>query len=381
VSAPNLATTDAAIDEMWERAAERGYILASEIEELHDPLLRGESWMEDAAAEARDRGIHVVDDLAPGEEKPEIPTTMAKDPVRLYLNQAARHALLTAEEEMDLAKRYQAGLDAEKILNGAAKLTPKKKALLNRIRVGGAASKERLIRSNLRLVVPTAKKYAGRDLDLIELIQEGNLGLIRAVEKFDHTKGYKFSTYAVWWIRQAVQRGVASKARAIRLPVNVWETASKLRRAEVDLRQQLGRDPNEAEVAEYCDLSVERVREVKEALRDAASLDRPVGEDGDATLGDLIKDDEAIDPEQAAAALDMRSRLLKALQDLDERERTILELRFGLIDGHEHSLDEIGARFGLSRERIRQLQKQALTKLRHPAANHELGHFFETLAA
>ncbi len=374
------------IVELMDRATERGYLLLSELKEMSDPLLHGEAWVEDTAQAAREAGIEVVDDYTQedGEIQGAVPTNvgMSRDPVRQYFNEASRYELLTAEDEMDLAKRYQAGLEAEIMLGDAeVSLTRRQKARLKMLVTEGRNAKDHLIRSNLRLVVPQAKKFSGRDLDFIELIQEGNLGLIRAVEKFDHTKGYKFSTYAVWWIRQALQRGVASKARTVRLPVSFWETASKLRRAEMELRQKLGRDASEIEIAEELGIKPERVRDVREALRDAVSLDRPIGEDGDATMGDLISDEEAVDPEAAAAVVDVRTRLLQILDDLDERERTILKARFGLLDGEEHSLDEIGSWFGLGRERIRQIEKRALTKLRHPATCHNLDGLLDAFAA
>ncbi len=374
------------IAELMDRAVERGYLLLSELKELSDPLVQGEAWIEDTAQAARESGIEVVDDYTQeeGEIQGAVPTNvgMSRDPVRQYFNEASRYELLTAEDEMDLAKRYQAGLEAEIMLaDPEVTLTRRQKTRLKMLVREGRDAKDRLIRSNLRLVVPQAKKFSGRDLDFIELIQEGNLGLIRAVEKFDHTKGYKFSTYAVWWIRQALQRGVASKARTVRLPVSFWETASKLRRAEMELRQKLGRDASELEIAEELGIKPERVRDVREALRDAVSLDRPIGEDGDATMGDLISDDEAVDPEAAAAVVDVRTRLLQILDDLDERERTILKARFGLLDGEEHSLDEIGSWFGLGRERIRQIEKRALTQLRPPATCHTLDGLLDAFAA
>jgi RNA polymerase primary sigma factor len=298
------------------------------------------------------------------EPREEARLALSDDPVRQYLNEVGRYALLTAEEEADLAKRYEAGLAARRRLVSRTKLTPRRRAQLLSIVRDGAASKDRMVRSNLRLVVSQAKKWMGRGIDLLELIQEGNLGLIRAVEKFDHTKGYKFSTYAVWWVRQALQRGVSSKARTIRVPVHIWELSGKLRRVEIDLRQELGRDPTDEEVADKAGVPVDRLQEVRDALIEASSLDRPVGEDGDATLGDLLADAHALDPEDSAAERDVRERIEVLLADLDQRDRRILELRFGFVDGRSHTLDEIGAVFGMSRERIRQLERDALMRLR-----------------
>ncbi len=371
------------LEDLFDRAKGRGYVLLSELEELRDPLTHDESWVEDRAADARDLGLLVVDDLSEDlDEVPEAhPVGLSRDSVRQYLNEAARHDLLTAEEEADLSKRYQAGLAAVAFLESGQKLSPKRRALLQRIKREGERAKDKMVRTNLRLVVAQARKYGSRDLDMLELVQEGNLGLIRAVEKFDFRKGYKFSTYAVWWIRQSLQRGVATKSRTIRLPVHVWEMRSKIRRAEADLREKLGREPREAELAEAVDLEVDRLREIQAALRSSVSLDRPVGEDGDATLGELIPDDEALDPASSASAADARSQIEAALEGLDERERTILALRFGLVDGETHTLDEIGDHFGLTRERIRQMQNAALAKLRHPSRGDALHGLLEAIEA
>jgi RNA polymerase sigma factor (sigma-70 family) len=374
--------TDAVIDdpvvtELIDRATQRGYVLLSEIHELHDPLNHGDEWAEELAQRARDLGAEVVDDLTVAEdeiERPEAqPLTLSTDSVRQYLNEAGRHELLTAEDEQDLAKRYQAGLAAKDMLEDEdLKFPPKQKALLTRIVIDGERAKDKMVRTNLRLVVASAKKFRGRGVDLLSLIQDGNLGLIRGVEKFDHTKGYKFSTYAVWWIRQALQRGVANRGRTIRVPVHVWELRNKIRAAEVELRQMLGREPTEIEVAEAADLSVDRVREVREAVQMIASLDKPVGEDGDATLGDLLTDPSADDPERQAAQLTAREQVNAVLQGLSERERTILLMRYGLMDGEEHTLQDIGELFDLTRERIRQIEKKTLAKLRHPSRAHQL---------
>ncbi|MDP8929158.1 MAG: sigma-70 family RNA polymerase sigma factor [Actinomycetota bacterium] len=377
----DLAIMEPAVSELFEDAAGRGYLLTSELDDEPE-LAHGGEWGVDLVTVARHHGIEVVDDVGVEDEAAgEAAMTMSDDPVRAYLDAAGRYPLLTAEEEADLAKRYQAGLAAERMLGERVARGPAHRARLQSIRRDGERARERLIRHNLRLVVPQAKKWLGRDIDLIELIQEGNLGLIRAVEKFDHTKGYKFSTYAVWWIRQALQRGVSSKARTIRVPTHIWETAAKLRRAEADLRQRLGHDPTDEEISVALNLSVERVREVREALRHAGSLDQRIGEDGDATLGDLLPDAEATDPLASVSETDARARVEGVLRDLDERERAIVDLRFGFTDGQPHTLAEIGERFGMSRERIRQLEKQALAKLRHPSTGEDLASLLEALAA
>ena len=377
-----LPTAEVAVEELLERSSERGYVLLSELQELHVPELHGDTWVDDAIVTATDQGVQVIDDVADDapEEVSDVSAALTTDLVRQYLNDAGRHALLTKEDEADLAKRYQAGLAAERFLKELNdQLTRARKARLKRVARDGERAKERMVQANLRLVVPQARKFSGRDLDFIELIQEGNLGLLRAVEKFDHTKGYKFSTYAVWWIRQALQRGVASKGRTIRVPAHVWELYGKLRAAELRLRQQKGGDPSEEEVAEEVGLTVDRVREVRDAMQELVSLDRPIGEDGDATMGDLIADADQMDPADTALEGDALSQIDAALSALDDRERIILVLRFGLGGQEPQTLEEIGAHFGLTRERIRQMQNRALAKLRHPSRAHNLSGLLDVL--
>jgi RNA polymerase sigma factor (sigma-70 family) len=373
----DLPTAEVAVEELFERSAERGFVLVSEIQELHQPNLHGDTWIEDVIEEARDQKLEVIDDVA--DDAPEeiahadLNAAVTTDLVRQYLNDAGKHQLLTKEDEADLAKRYQAGLSAQAFLDDASrKFTPAVRRKLTRIAADGMRAKERMVQANLRLVVPQARKFSGRDLDFIELIQEGNLGLLRAVEKFDHTKGYKFSTYAVWWIRQALQRGVASKARTIRVPAHVWELYGKIRQAELRLRQKKAGDPTDDEVAEEVGLTAERVREVRDAMQDLVSLDRPIGEDGDATMGDLIADETSADPADSAQSADAISQIEAALEALDERERVILILRFGLGGEEPQTLEQIGEHFNLTRERIRQMQNRALAKLRHPSRAHNL---------
>jgi RNA polymerase sigma factor (sigma-70 family) len=375
-----LPTVDTSVDELLERSAERGYVLLSELQELYVPELHGSTWMDDAAASAADAGVQVIDDVADDAPEALVDHTAAltTDLVRQYLNDAGRHALLTKEDEADLAKRYQAGLAADELLKDKD-ITRSRKARMRNISRDGSRAKERMVQANLRLVVPQARKFSGRDLDFIELIQEGNLGLLRAVEKFDHTKGYKFSTYAVWWIRQALQRGVASKGRTIRVPAHVWELYGKLRSAELRLRQQKGGDPTEEEIADEVGLTSIRVREVREAMQELVSLDRPIGEDGDATMGDLIADAGVVDPADTALEGDAMSQISAALDALDDRERIILVLRFGLGGEEPQTLEEIGAHFGLTRERIRQMQNRALAKLRHPSRAHNLSGLLDVL--
>jgi RNA polymerase sigma factor (sigma-70 family) len=380
MTATELPTAEVAVEELFERSSERGYVLLSELQTLHIPEQHGDTWVEDAIAEARIAGLQVIDDV--DDDAPETVADhtggMTTDPVRQYLNDAGRHELLDRESEADLAKRYQAGLAADRLL-ADPRLGRARKARLRVISRDGARAQETMVQANLRLVVPQARKFSGRDLDFIELIQEGNMGLLRAVEKFDHTKGYKFSTYAVWWIRQALQRGVASKSRTIRVPSHVWELHSRLRSAELRLRQQKGGEPTLDELAEEVDLSVQRIGEVRDAMRQLASLDRPIGEDGDATMGDLIPDLEVVDPADAAIDGDAVERIEAALSQLEERERLILVMRFGLHGRQPKTLEEIGEHLDLTRERIRQMQNRALVKLRHPSRAHNLAGLLDAI--
>jgi RNA polymerase primary sigma factor len=371
-----------ALSELFERATSRGYILLSELTDLFDPLNHPESWVDDNAQLARDQSIEVIDDLIEDADRPEATLLSASsDSVRQYLNEIGRTELLTAEQEVDLAKRYQAGLAAEVLLAASPDMPRSHRVQLQRICRGGEVAKDHMVRANLRLVVSVARKFRGRGVDLLSLIQEGNLGLIRGVEKFDHTKGYKFSTYATWWIRQALQRGLANTGRTVRLPVHVHELMGKVRYAEFALLQQLGREPTELEVAAELELPIERLREVKVAAQDVASLDKPIGEDGDATMGDLVTDERAIDPEAQATMVLSRFEVERALGALSLREREVLMLRYGLVDGEEHTLEDIGEQFGLTRERIRQIEKKTLTKLRHPSRGFQLHGLLDSVDA
>jgi RNA polymerase sigma factor (sigma-70 family) len=362
----DLDPARAGLADLIARGRGRGYVLLSELHELHDPVDDPSDWPERASRALRDGGI---DDLAPDDGTTlVVPTsTSTTDGVRQYLNAIGRVPLLTAEEEVDLAKRYRSGLIAAMRLRDDDALTAATKLRLRRVVEDGARAQERLVTANLRLVVSIARRYLGRGLSLLELVQEGNLGLIRGVEKFDHTKGYKFSTYATWWIRQALTRGTANKARAVRLPVHVHEMVAKVRRTEFELLQTIGRDPTDDEVAETLGITQERLRELRLAGREITSLDRTVGEEGETTLGDLVRDEDAVDPEQRATTLAANAELDRALSCLHERERSVLELRYGLTDGEPRTLEEIGELYGVTRERIRQIEKKTLAKLRHPS--------------
>ncbi|MWA05709.1 sigma-70 family RNA polymerase sigma factor [Actinomadura sp. LD22] len=292
-------------------------------------------------------------------------TTMG-DSVHTYLKAIGRRQLLTAEQEVDLAKRIEAGLYAEHKLQ-TEKLTPRMRADLEWVAADGRRAKAHMLEANLRLVVSVAKKYSDRGLSLLDVVQEGNLGLIRAVEKFDYSKGYKFSTYAMWWIRQAIQRGFADSARTIRLPVHVLEMLSKLSRVERDMHQRLGREPTPEELAVELDKSPEQVRELLRTSRQPISLDSTIGEDGETRIGDLIEDTDSPEASELVDRQLMADQLRRTLDILSPREAKIMAMRFGLYDGTPRTLDEIGKAMGLTRERIRQLEKESLSKLRHPS--------------
>jgi RNA polymerase primary sigma factor len=299
-------------------------------------------------------------------------TSVMGDSVHTYLKSIGRRQLLTAEEEVDLAKRIEAGLFAEHKLETEGRLTKQYRADLEAVAEDGKRAKAHMLEANLRLVVSVAKKYSDRGLSLLDVVQEGNLGLIRAVEKFDYTKGYKFSTYAMWWIRQAIQRGFADSARTIRLPVHVLEMLSKLSRVERDMHQRLGREPTPEELAVELDRTPDQIEELLRTSRQPISLDSTIGEDGETSIGDLIED---VDAPEAGELVDrqlMADQLRSALSALTPREATIMSMRFGLYDGNPHTLDEIGKALGLTRERIRQLEKQSLSKLRHPSRAQQL---------
>jgi len=288
----------------------------------------------------------------------------AADLVRVYLNGIGKTALLTAEQEVELAKRIEAGVFAQHMMDTAKKLQPKRREELSALVRDGRVAKNHLLEANLRLVVSLAKRYTGRGMPLLDLIQEGNLGLIRAVEKFDYAKGYKFSTYATWWIRQAITRGMADQSRTIRLPVHLVEQVNKLARIKRDLHQQLGREATNEELGKEVGLTPEKVADLLDHARDPVSLDMPVGSDEDAPLGDFIEDGEATDAESAVISGLLQDDLRRVLATLDDREQSVIRLRYGLDDGQPRTLDQIGRHFGLSRERVRQIEREVMAKLR-----------------
>ncbi|GAA2967774.1 sigma-70 family RNA polymerase sigma factor [Actinokineospora diospyrosa] len=288
----------------------------------------------------------------------------AADLVRVYLNGIGRTALLTAAQEVELAKRIEAGVFAQHMLETSPELSPARRAELRALIADGHVGKNHLLEANLRLVVSLAKRYTGRGMPLLDLIQEGNLGLIRAVEKFDYTKGFKFSTYATWWIRQAITRGMADQGRTIRLPVHLVEQVNKLARIKRDLHQQLGREATKDELAKEAGLTPQKVADLLDHARDPVSLDMPVGAEEDAPLGDFIEDGEATDAESAVISGLLQDDMRRVLATLDEREQSVIRLRYGLDDGQPRTLDQIGKSFGLSRERVRQIEREVMSKLR-----------------
>ncbi len=299
------------------------------------------------------------------------------DPVKDYLKQIGKVALLNAEQEVELAKRIEAGLFAEEKLNSGEKLDMKLKRELWWIAQDGKKAKNHLLEANLRLVVSLAKRYTGRGMLFLDLIQEGNLGLIRAVEKFDYTKGYKFSTYATWWIRQAITRAMADQARTIRIPVHMVEVINKLARVQRQMLQDLGREPTPEELARELDMTPEKVVEVQKYGREPISLHTPLGEDGDSEFGDLIEDSEAVVPADAVSFTLLQEQLHSVLDTLSEREAGVVSMRFGLTDGQPKTLDEIGKVYGVTRERIRQIESKTMSKLRHPSRSQALRDYLD----
>lgn len=308
-------------------------------------------------------------------------TMLTGDPVRMYLKEIGKVPLLTAAEEIDLAMKIEAGVDAtaklEEAEENGKELDRREKRRLGRIEQVGLDAKQALIEANLRLVVSIAKRYVNRGMLFLDLIQEGNLGLIRAVEKFDYTKGFKFSTYATWWIRQAITRAIADQARTIRIPVHMVETINKLVRIQRQLLQQLGREPTPEEIGAEMELSADRVREIQKISQEPVSLETPIGEEEDSQLGDFIEDESAVVPPDAASFSMLQEQLGKVLDGLAERERKVIALRFGLEDGHPRTLEEVGREFGVTRERIRQIESKTLAKLRHPSRSSKLKDYLE----
>ena len=335
----------------------------------HRPTARPDAAGSDPSG-AVDSGAEVDERLPDLDEQS---AALSADLVRVYLNEIGKVALLNAEQEVELSKRIEAGLYADHLLaDPNTKLTPAKRRDLHALAVDGRRAKEHLLQANLRLVVSLAKRYTGHGLPFLDLIQEGNLGLVRAVEKFDYTKGFKFSTYATWWIRQAITRAMADQGRTIRLPVHLVEQVNKLERTRRMMHQQLGRDATEEELGLELDITPHRVTELLQYGRDLVSLDQTVGDDEDAQLGDFIEDTDAADAQDAVEFGFMREQLDAVLSTLESRERQVLRMRYGLDDGRPRTLEEIGTLFGVTRERIRQIESKALGKLRAHAYAEQL---------
>ncbi|MEX2505052.1 MAG: RNA polymerase sigma factor [Egicoccus sp.] len=358
------------VAELLETGRDRGFVTTSEVAKaLKVAGLDGAVALV-VGRQLRRAGIAIVEDGPADGASPAAPTADGSgnvDAVRLYLNEIGRVDLLTPEAEVDLAKRVEAGAEAEAVLDSMLELSPEQRARLRRVERLGRDAKAALTEANLRLVVSIAKRYLGRGLLFPDLIQEGNLGLMRAVDKFDYTRGYKFSTYATWWIRQMISRSIADQSRTIRIPVHLVETMNKIKRVERQLVQRLGREPTTEEIAAAVELPVEKIEEFRRLAVDPTSLDAPVGEEGDASMGELIEDANAVVPADAAAYLLLQQHLAHVLDELSLRERTVIERRFGLHDAQPQTLEQVGSELGLTRERIRQIEAKALAKLRHPA--------------
>ncbi|MFI6942588.1 RNA polymerase sigma factor [Streptomyces sp. NPDC050418] len=332
---------------------------------------------EEEGEASESKGFVLSDDEEDAPAQQVVVAGATADPVKDYLKQIGKVPLLNAEQEVELAKRIEAGLFAEDKLANADKLAPKLKRELEIIAEDGRRAKNHLLEANLRLVVSLAKRYTGRGMLFLDLIQEGNLGLIRAVEKFDYTKGYKFSTYATWWIRQAITRAMADQARTIRIPVHMVEVINKLARVQRQMLQDLGREPTPEELAKELDMTPEKVIEVQKYGREPISLHTPLGEDGDSEFGDLIEDSEAVVPADAVSFTLLQEQLHSVLDTLSEREAGVVSMRFGLTDGQPKTLDEIGKVYGVTRERIRQIESKTMSKLRHPSRSQVLRDYLD----
>jgi len=367
-------------DELLSRGRQRGFLLMSEVQQELEEVGAPDESFDEVFLALREGRIPIREDAtdtlaATNLSNEEL--VHVSDPVRMYLQEIGRFPLLTPQQEVELAMQAEAGTRADEQLEDGGSLSADERLILERAVRQADKARKRLVEANLRLVVSIAKKYVGRGLVLLDLIQEGNLGLIRAVEKFDYRKGFKFSTYATWWIRQAVTRALADQARTIRVPVHMVETINKLARAQRTLVQVLGRDPTIEEIAEELELDPGKVSELRRIAQDPVSLETPLGEEEDSTLGDFVEDTEAEIPVEVAAFRLLQSYLSLALEALSERERSVLVMRFGLADGKVRTLEEVGDHFEVTRERIRQIETKALAKLRQPARARKLEGYLE----
>ncbi|MDJ0960852.1 MAG: RNA polymerase sigma factor RpoD [Acidimicrobiia bacterium] len=368
------------LEELAKRGRQRGFLIMTEVQqELEDAEAPAEAFDEVFVA-LRDSGISIREDsndalAATALSNDEL--VHVSDPVRMYLQEIGRYPLLTPQQEVELAMQMEMGERADEKLASTEDLPVDERTILERSSRSAERARKRLVEANLRLVVSIAKKYVGRGLSLLDLIQEGNLGLIRAVEKFDYRKGFKFSTYATWWIRQAVTRALADQARTIRVPVHMVETINKLARAQRALMQDLGREPTIEEIALELEIEPDRVSELRRIAQDPVSLEMPLGEEEDSTLGDFVEDTDADVPVEAASFKLLQEYLSLALEGLNERERQVLIMRFGLADGKVRTLEQVGDHFKVTRERIRQIETKALAKLRQPARAKRLEGYLE----
>ena len=368
------------LDEEDEPDLEKAAELEADLEaDLEVDLAEVQAEETEETADGGDGAEFVISDVDDTDEPVQTVTVAGAtaDPVKDYLKQIGKVALLNAEQEVELAKRIEAGLFAEEMLAETKKLDKKTRMDLEWIARDGRRAKNHLLEANLRLVVSLAKRYTGRGMLFLDLIQEGNLGLIRAVEKFDYTKGYKFSTYATWWIRQAITRAMADQARTIRIPVHMVEVINKLARVQRQMLQDLGREPTPEELARELDMTPEKVVEVQKYGREPISLHTPLGEEGDSEFGDLIEDSEAIVPSDAVSFTLLQEQLESVLETLSDREAGVVRMRFGLTDGQPKTLDEIGKVYGVTRERIRQIESKTMSKLRHPSRSQVLRDYLD----
>jgi RNA polymerase primary sigma factor len=374
MTTPVLTASADQVTELISRARENGAVSLADLNAAFDRCELMPEVIEDVMRMLAEDGVDIVDsgsddaeETRRADDSDRLRRSGTSDLVRIYLREIGKVPLLSAQDEVELAKAIEAGLFAQEMLHGGCKVVGAgaNGAELGMIADQGDRARQRLIEANLRLVVSIAKRYIGRGMVFLDLIQEGNLGLIRAVEKFDYTKGYKFSTYATWWIRQAITRAIADQARTIRIPVHMVETINKMARIQRQLHQDLGREPAPAEVAAEMGIPVDRVAEIQRIAQEPVSLQAPIGEE-DSDLGDFIEDADAVVPMEAAAFMMLQDQLEQVLDTLSPREQRIIQLRFGLIDGHPRTLEEVGRDFGVTRERIRQIESKTLVKLRHP---------------
>jgi RNA polymerase primary sigma factor len=420
VSGPVAPGSSEVVDQLYARVKDRGYVTTGEIFAALPKLEPETQELADIYASFNARGVQVIDEIEeelraedahrdrrePDEPTPRTRTTSASssarpgsateaarhtraprperaseggsfDPVRMYLKEIGKVPLLTGEQEVTLAKRIEAGVFACERLEIESGLSDEQHEGLRAVVTDGELAKRQLTEANLRLVVSIAKRYVGRGMALLDLVQEGNLGLIRAVEKFDYTKGFKFSTYATWWIRQAITRAIADQARTIRIPVHMVETMNKVLRVQRQMLQELGREPTVEEIAEKVELTPDRVRDIQRISLEPVSLETPVGEEDDSSLGDFVEDPSAIAPATAAERARLVADIEEALTELNEREREVVRLRFGLDDGQVRTLEEVGKQFGVTRERIRQIESKTLAKLRHPTRSQRLRDYLD----